>query len=50
MTLAQAKAPAATSIDYGVFINAVINSLIVAFGVLPVVRQAKRKQGSGATT
>jgi large conductance mechanosensitive channel len=42
MTLAQAKAAGATTINYGVFINTVINFLIVAFAVFLVVRQANK--------
>jgi large conductance mechanosensitive channel len=41
-TLAQAKAAGATTINYGVFINTVINFLIVAFAVFLLVRQVNR--------
>jgi large conductance mechanosensitive channel len=42
LTLAQAKAAGATTINYGTFINTVINFLIVAFAVFLVVRQVNR--------
>ena len=41
-TLAQAKAAGAATINYGAFINTVINFLIVAFVVFLVVRQFNR--------
>ncbi|KPV40779.1 large conductance mechanosensitive channel protein MscL [Alicyclobacillus ferrooxydans] len=41
-TLAQAKAAGAPTINYGSFINTVINFLIVAFVVFLVVRQFNR--------
>jgi large conductance mechanosensitive channel len=41
-TLAQAKAAGATTINYGLFINTVINFLIVAFAVFLLVRQVNR--------
>jgi large conductance mechanosensitive channel len=41
-TLAQAKAAGATTINYGVFINTVINFLIVALAVFLLVRQVNR--------
>jgi len=41
-TLAQAKAAGATTLNFGVFINTVINFLIVAFAVFLVVRQVNR--------
>ena len=40
--LAAAKAAGAATIDYGVFINAVINFLIVAFAVFLLVKQVNR--------
>ena len=41
-TLAAAKAAGAPTINYGVFINAVINFVIVAFAVFMLVRQVNR--------
>jgi large conductance mechanosensitive channel len=41
-TLAQAKAAGATTLNYGVFVNTVINFLIVAFAVFLLVRQVNR--------
>jgi len=41
-TLAQAKAAGATTLNFGVFINTVINFLIVAFAVFLLVRQVNR--------
>jgi large conductance mechanosensitive channel len=41
-TLAQAKAAGATTINYGVFINTLINFLIVAFAVFLLIRQVNR--------
>ena len=41
-TLAQAKAAGAATINYGAFINTVINFLIVAFVIFLVVRQFNR--------
>lgn len=40
--LAAAKAAGAATINYGVFINAVINFLIVAFAVFLLVKQVNR--------
>ncbi|MGK9231118.1 large conductance mechanosensitive channel protein MscL [Inquilinus limosus] len=40
--LAAAKAAGAATINYGVFINAVINFLIVAFAVFILVKQVNR--------
>ena len=42
ITLAQAKAAGATTINYGMFINTVINFLIVAFAVFLLVRQVNK--------
>ncbi len=41
-TLAQAKAAGATTLNYGVFVNTVINFLIVAFAVFLLIRQVNR--------
>jgi large conductance mechanosensitive channel len=41
-TLAAARAAGAPTLNYGLFINAVINFLIVAFAVFLVVRQVNR--------
>ncbi len=41
-TLAEAKAAGATTINYGLFINAVIRFLIVAFAVFLLVKQINR--------
>ncbi len=41
-TLAQAKAAGAATINYGSFINTIINFLIVAFIIFLVVRQVNR--------
>jgi large conductance mechanosensitive channel len=41
-TLAEAKAAGAVTINYGVFVNAVITFLIVAFAVFLLVRAANR--------
>ena len=41
-TLAAAKAAGAATINYGVFLNAVINFLIVAFAVFLLVQQVNR--------
>ena len=41
-TLAAAKAAGAPTLNYGIFINAVINFLIVAFAVFLLVRQVTR--------
>ena len=44
-TLAAAKAAGAPTLNYGVFINTLINFVIVAFAVFVVVRQANRLKG-----
>ena len=41
-SLAAAKAAGAATINYGVFINAIINFLIIAFAVFLLVRQVNR--------
>jgi large conductance mechanosensitive channel len=41
-TLAAAKAAGAPTLNYGVFLNAIINFLIVAFAVFLLVRQVNR--------
>jgi large conductance mechanosensitive channel len=41
-TLAAAKVAGATTLNYGVFLNTVINFLIVAFAVFLLVRQVNR--------
>jgi large conductance mechanosensitive channel len=43
-SLAAAKAAGAATINYGVFVNAVINFLIVAFAIFLLVRQVNRLQ------
>ncbi len=49
-TLEQARAAGAVTINYGLFINAVIAFLIVAFCVYLVVRAVNRMQGPAPTT
>ena len=54
-TLAAAKAAGAPTLNYGIFLNAVINFLIVAFCVFLVVQQVNRwtkkpEQAAAATT
>ena len=44
-TLAEAKAAGAATINYGVFINACIDFLIVAFVVFLIVRQVNKLKG-----
>ena len=41
-SVAQAKAAGAATLNYGVFLNAVINFLIVAFAIFLLVRQVNR--------
>jgi large conductance mechanosensitive channel len=41
-TLADAKAAGAATINYGVFINTIINFLIIAFVIFIVIRQINR--------
>src|SRR5258705_13796243 len=44
-SLAAAKAAGAATLNYGVFINTIINFVIVAFAVFVVIRQANRLKG-----
>lgn len=44
-TLAAAKAAGAATLNYGLFLNAVIDFLIVAFAVFLLVRQVNRWKG-----
>ncbi len=44
-TLAAAKAAGAPTLNYGVFINTIINFVLIAFAVFLVVRQANRLKG-----
>ena len=41
-TLAAAKAAGAATINYGVFVNAVLNFLIMAFAIFLLIRQVNR--------
>jgi large conductance mechanosensitive channel len=41
-TLAQAKAAGAATLNYGVFINTIVNFLIVALAIFIVIRQMNR--------
>ena len=41
-TIAEAKAAGAPTINYGIFLNAVINFVIVAFAVFLVIKQINR--------
>jgi large conductance mechanosensitive channel len=41
-TLAAAKATGAPTLNYGVFMNAILNFVIVAFGVFLLIRQVNR--------
>ena len=41
-TLAEAKAAGAATINYGIFINAIIDFLIVAFVIFLIVKQANK--------
>ncbi len=53
LTLKDAKAAGAATVNYGVFINTVINFLIVAFAVFLLVKQVnrfKRKEEAKAPT
>ena len=43
-TIAQAKAAGAATINYGLFLNAVVDFVIVAFAVFLIVRQVNRFQ------
>ena len=44
-SLAAAKAAGAATINYGVFLNAIVDFLIVAFVVFLIVRQVNRMKG-----
>lgn len=44
-TVAAAKAAGAPTLNYGVFINTIINFVIVAFAIFLVVRMANRLKG-----
>ena len=44
-TLAAAKAAGAPTLNYGVFLNTIINFVLIAFAVFVVVRQANRLKG-----
>jgi len=48
-TLAAAKAAGAPTLNYGIFLNTVINLVIVAFAVFLVVRQVNRLKGPSPT-
>jgi large conductance mechanosensitive channel len=41
-TLAQAKVAGATTLNYGVFVNTVVNFVIVAFAVFLLIRQVNK--------
>ena len=49
-SLAEAKKAGAATINYGVFINAVINFMIVAFAVFILVKNANRFRKSAAAS
>jgi len=51
-SLAAAKAAGAPTLNYGLFVNTILNFLIVAFAVFLVVRQVNRMSGppAAATT
>jgi large conductance mechanosensitive channel len=51
-TLAAAKAAGAPTLNYGLFLNAILNFLIVAFAVFLLVRQINRmrRQADAGTT
>jgi large conductance mechanosensitive channel len=48
-SLADAKAAGAATINYGLFINTVIDFLIVAFVLFLIIRQANRMKRNAAT-
>ncbi len=48
-SLAEAQAAGAATINYGVFINTVVNFIIIAFAIFLVVRMANRLQESRKT-
>lgn len=47
-TLAEAKAAGAATINYGIFLNAVFDFLIVAFAVFMLIRQVNRLKAAPA--
>ncbi len=47
-TLAEAKAAGAATINYGIFLNAVFDFLIVAFAVFMLIRQVNRLKSAPA--
>jgi large conductance mechanosensitive channel len=47
-TLAEAKAAGAATINYGVFINTILDFLLVAFAVFIVIRQVNRLKSKPA--
>lgn len=49
-TLEAAKAAGAATINYGVFINTVINFIIIAFVIFFIVRQVNRMRREAPTT
>jgi len=49
-TLAEAKAAGAPTLNYGIFINTVLNFLIVAFAVFLLIRQVNRWTAKPAAT
>ena len=48
-TVAAAKAAGAPTLNYGVFINTIINFVIIAFAIFQVVRMVNRLQGPAPT-
>lgn len=44
-TLAEAKAAGAATINYGLFLNAIVDFLIVAFVIFLLIRQVNRMKG-----
>lgn len=44
-TLAEAKAAGAPTINYGLFLNAIVDFLIVAFVIFLIIRQVNRLKG-----
>jgi large conductance mechanosensitive channel len=49
-SLAEAQKAGAATLNYGLFINAVVSFLIVAFAIFMVVRAANRLKGPAAAT
>jgi large conductance mechanosensitive channel len=41
-TLAQAKAAGAATLNYGIFVNAIVNFLIIAFAIFIAIRQMNK--------